>query len=221
MPAMYVNETVRLSYAFRSAALATSTVVAIAGTPSQAPTDPTVAHRLVALDDSIISDRLSVMGTSSRSSRTLRRPLLITPVAATTTPISRPPDPAGDVTSHPFEQNRGDIALQFAIRQIGKPYRLRSSGPRSFDCSGLTMAAWNEAGAELPHNAAAQYRNVMKITRSELVPGDLVFFYHARSHVGVYAGHGQIIDAPRPGRRIALRSMGIMPIVGYGRPSTG
>jgi cell wall-associated NlpC family hydrolase len=94
-----------------------------------------------------------------------------------------------------------------------------AAGPESFDCSGLTMAAWRTAGVSLPHSTTGQLRAVRKINRSELRPGDLVFYYAGLSHVAIYLGNNMIIDAPRSGKRIAVRGIDIMPAVAYGSPA--
>lgn len=117
--------------------------------------------------------------------------------------------------------NIGEQAARFAYAQIGKPYRIGTKGPNTYDCSGLTLAAWRSAGIGLPHSAAAQYRQVNRISRADLRPGDLVFYFRRITHVGVYVGNSRIIDAPRPGRRVTLRPMDTMPVAGYGRPATG
>jgi cell wall-associated NlpC family hydrolase len=96
-------------------------------------------------------------------------------------------------------------------------YGFGDSGPNSYDCSGLTMASWKAAGYSLPHNAAAQWGQVAHISRSDLKAGDLVF-YNSLAHVGIYVGSNQIIDAPREGEPVAVRSINRgMPIYGYGR----
>ncbi len=107
-------------------------------------------------------------------------------------------------------------AIAFAYNQIGKPYGWGDAGPGSYDCSGLTMAAWNAAGKSLPHNAAMQHDKVTDISRSALQPGDLVF-YRNDGHVGLYVGNNKIIDAPRAGTTVQERSINIMTPTGYGR----
>jgi len=107
-------------------------------------------------------------------------------------------------------------AVSYAFNHIGDPYRYAASGPGSFDCSGLTMAAWASAGKSLPHNAAAQYSATARVSRSQLQPGDLVF-YRSLGHVGLYVGGGQIIDAPHTGTTVNKRSIDIMTPYGYGR----
>lgn len=141
----------------------------------------------------------------------------VDPTPMATTPVA----PAPGVNPPPADEARaraGAVALGFAYAQIGKPYRYAAVGPNSFDCSGLTMAAWRSAGIRLPHSAASQYHTVRRIGRGQLRAGDLVFFYQGVSHVGIYAGNGKVIDAPQPGQRVALRAMSTMPIVGFGRP---
>lgn len=108
------------------------------------------------------------------------------------------------------------VAVTFAFNQIGKPYGFGDAGPDSYDCSGLTSAAWAKAGKSLPHNAAAQYSATARISKSDLKPGDLVF-YRNNAHVAIYVGGGMIIDAPSAGRDVLHRTMNIMTPNGYGR----
>ncbi|MFB9443910.1 C40 family peptidase [Dactylosporangium vinaceum] len=117
-----------------------------------------------------------------------------------------------------FSDDAAGRAVQFAFSQLGKVYKWGADGPNSFDCSGLTMAAWKTAGVVLPHNAARQKQTVKPITRDELQPGDLVFYYKDVSHVGIYIGSGRVVEAPRAGERISMRLIDYAPVVGYGRP---
>lgn len=110
------------------------------------------------------------------------------------------------------------IAVAFACAQIGKPYGWGQAGPSAYDCSGLTSAAWAEAGVSLPHNAAQQRNVVPYIERSALRPGDLVFYYSDLSHVAMYAGGGYIVHASRAGVPIGMSPIDQMPIHSYGRP---
>ncbi|GAA1847491.1 C40 family peptidase [Asanoa iriomotensis] len=109
-------------------------------------------------------------------------------------------------------------AVRFAYAQLGKPYEWGASGPRGYDCSGLTAAAWRAAGVNLPHNARAQYGAVAHIGRGQLRPGDLVFYYGNIQHVGLYVGGGRIIHAPQHGERIRFDRADYQPVHGYGRP---
>ncbi|MFY1696949.1 NlpC/P60 family protein [Solwaraspora sp. WMMA2101] len=107
-------------------------------------------------------------------------------------------------------------AVTFACAQIGKPYIWGSAGPSGYDCSGLTLAAWRQGGVSLPHNAARQRQVTRNISRDELRPGDLVFYY-SLSHVGMYVGDGWIVHASQAGEPIAMRKLG-SGIHSYGRP---
>ncbi|GAB3157768.1 NlpC/P60 family protein [Micromonospora sonneratiae] len=112
----------------------------------------------------------------------------------------------------------GAKVVRFAYAQLGKNYRWAGSGPDGYDCSGLTSAAWATVGVKLPHNAAQQWRTVNRIKRTELRPGDLVFYYRDIGHVAIYVGAGKVIHAPRPGKRIRIDETDFQPIHGYGRP---
>jgi cell wall-associated NlpC family hydrolase len=114
--------------------------------------------------------------------------------------------------------SKGAIALAFAKSQLGKPYRFASAGPNAYDCSGLTSAAWAKAGVSLPRTSQSQIGVGRSVSKSELQPGDLVFYYSGISHVGLYAGNGQIVHAPRPGKSVEYASLDSMPFAGARRP---
>ena len=100
----------------------------------------------------------------------------------------------------------------------GDRYVWSGDGPDSWDCSGLTMAAWRAAGISLPHSSAEQYAQGHKISRSDLQPGDLVFFYSPISHVGLYLGNGRMVHAPNPSRHVEIQSINALPYAGAVRP---
>jgi cell wall-associated NlpC family hydrolase len=108
----------------------------------------------------------------------------------------------------------GGPAVAYAKAQVGKSYVWGAAGPDSFDCSGLTMAAWQQAGVSLPHNSGAQYAAGQKISESELRPGDLVFYYSPISHVGIYIGDGQVVNALNPGSGVQISGLHDMPYSG-------
>ncbi|MDT0529920.1 NlpC/P60 family protein [Micromonospora sp. DSM 115977] len=116
----------------------------------------------------------------------------------------------------PTVSGKAGVAVRYAYGALGKPYVWGADGPNGYDCSGLTSAAWRAAGKSLPHNTRMQWGAVAHISRSELRPGDLVF-YSGLGHVGLYVGGGQVIDAPSAGRNVLKRGMNLMPIQGYGR----
>jgi cell wall-associated NlpC family hydrolase len=108
--------------------------------------------------------------------------------------------------------------VSFAWAQLNDKYVFGAAGPDTWDCSGLTMMAWKQAGVTLPHNAAQQYDKVRHISRSQLAAGDLVF-YNGLGHVGIYIGNNQIIHAPNSRTVVKVGPIDGDPIVGYGRPS--
>ena len=99
---------------------------------------------------------------------------------------------------------RGAAALKFAIKQLGDRYVFGASGLVYWDCSGLTMRAFQQAGVSLPHSAAYQYSYGKFVPRSALKAGDLVFFGHPIDHVGIFLGGNLMIDAPHSGARVRV-----------------
>jgi cell wall-associated NlpC family hydrolase len=115
---------------------------------------------------------------------------------------------------------RAGKALQYALKQIGDKYVFGAAGMTYWDCSGLTMRAFQSAGVSLPHSSRAQYGYGKSIKRSDLKPGDLVFFGRPISHVGIYLGKGTMVHAPRSGSRVKVASasnLGRKPYVGARR----
>ncbi len=113
---------------------------------------------------------------------------------------------------------RAAAAIQFAYAQLGKPYGWGATGPNSFDCSGLTGAAWRTAGVSLPRVSQDQWNAGRRVARADLQPGDLVFFYSDLHHVGLYIGDGRMIHAPRTGKNVEILPISAMPYVGGVRP---
>ena len=125
------------------------------------------------------------------------------------------PEPRrGSITS----SGKGDKALAYAKAQLGEPYARSGAGPSSWDCSGLTMMAWGSVGVSLPHSSRQQFSRGRPVAKSDLQLGDLVFFYSDISHVALYAGNGQVIHAPRPGKSVEYIKMSYMPYAGARRP---
>ena len=113
---------------------------------------------------------------------------------------------------------RAAVAVNWALAQVGKAYVYGAAGPSAFDCSGLTMRAWGAAGVALPHSSSAQYAMGPHVARSDLQPGDLVFFYSPISHVGMYIGNGMIVHASNPSTGVLVAPLAQMPYVGATRP---
>ncbi|WP_042413058.1 C40 family peptidase [Streptacidiphilus anmyonensis] len=109
-------------------------------------------------------------------------------------------------------------AIAYAVAQIGKPYLWGATGPRSFDCSGLTMRAWQAAGVDIPRTSQDQWAQLRHVPVADLRPGDLIVYFHGATHVALYVGDGAIIQAPHPGGVVELAAAGSMPILGVLRP---
>jgi len=109
---------------------------------------------------------------------------------------------------------RAGAAVDYALAQVGDSYVFGAAGPDSFDCSGLTMMAWAQAGVSLPHSASAQMSSGSSVSLSDLQPGDLVFYYSPVSHVGIYIGNGQIVHAANPDTDVQITGVNTMPISG-------
>lgn len=103
---------------------------------------------------------------------------------------------------------RAGIAIRFALKQIGDRYVFGAAGMIYWDCSGLTMRAYQAAGVSLPHSAAAQSNYGKRVSLNALRPGDLVFFGSPISHNGIYLGGGRMVDAPHTGARVRVESFG-------------
>jgi cell wall-associated NlpC family hydrolase len=99
------------------------------------------------------------------------------------------------------------IAVKTALAQVGKPYVWGATGPDGFDCSGLTSYAWAAAGVSLPHSSRAQSELGHEVSRSDLQPGDLVYFYTPVSHVALYIGNGMMVHARTFGQPVAVTSV--------------
>jgi cell wall-associated NlpC family hydrolase len=92
-------------------------------------------------------------------------------------------------------------AVAYAHAALGKPYVYGATGPGSYDCSGLTMAAWKAAGVSIPRTSGAQWARLRNVPASQVQPGDIVV-YAGAGHVALYIGGGRIIEAPRPGKSV-------------------
>jgi len=104
-------------------------------------------------------------------------------------------------------------AIAFALSQLGDMYLWGATGPNRWDCSGLTMGAWEKAGVQLPHYSVAQYEQIKHISADELRPGDLIFWAEDHNdpstifHVAMYLGGGRMVHAPRTGKPVKLESV--------------
>ena len=130
------------------------------------------------------------------------------------------PEPAPQPAPAPPAQSGGVSAvLAYARAQLGKPYQWGGEGPNSFDCSGLTLMAWRQAGVYLSHYTGAQWGETSRVAISDLRPGDLVFYGAdgpSSHHVGLYIGGGQMIEAPHAGANVRVASIYRSELLPYG-----
>lgn len=106
--------------------------------------------------------------------------------------------------SYKGDNTRGSIALKYALQQVGDVYVWAAAGPTKWDCSGLTMRAFQQAGVSLPHSSRIQVKYGKSVSFSAVKPGDLLFFGNPISHVSIYMGGGKMVQAPRPGKRVEV-----------------
>jgi cell wall-associated NlpC family hydrolase len=123
--------------------------------------------------------------------------------------------------SYKGDNTRGSIALKFALQQIGDIYVWAAAGPTRWDCSGLTLRAFQKAGVSLPHHSGSQFKYGKRVAYSNIKPGDLLFFGKPISHVSIYMGGGKMVQAPRAGKKVEVvnftRMFGQKPFVGATR----
>lgn len=111
----------------------------------------------------------------------------------------------------------GTSALQAGLTQIGKPYVWGGNGPDGFDCSGLVVWAYKQVGKTLPRSSQAQAAGGTPVDQKDLRPGDVVLFYPDASHVGIYAGNGNVLHASTFGEPVKVQSMASFPYYGARR----
>lgn len=117
-----------------------------------------------------------------------------------------------------YTGDAGSRAAKFACHQIGKPYVWAADGPSSYDCSGLVKAAWASVGVSLPHNAYQQKQVTDRVSKANLRPGDLVFYYSDVHHVVLYVGNNWVVSAPTTGEDVQMQKIDMSRVNSYGRP---
>jgi peptidoglycan DL-endopeptidase CwlO len=142
--------------------------------------------------------------------------------AAEQSAISQGSSGSGSDSAPPAGSGAGEIAVHAAETQLGVPYVWGGSTPGvGFDCSGLTMWSWAQAGVELPHSAALQMQEVQPVSINDLQPGDLLFYYDSPGYVGhvtMYVGPGTMIQAEETGTDIMYTPIWYQNLAGAGRP---
>jgi cell wall-associated NlpC family hydrolase len=140
--------------------------------------------------------------------------------AAAATAAAANPATATTTLSAPTStgSTQADKAIAFARDQLGKPYVWGATGPDSYDCSGLTQAAYKAAGIDLPRTTYDQVNVGTRIAMSDMQPGDLIFFYSDITHVGLYIGNGEMIHAPNSTTVVKVAPITEMPFYAAVRP---
>jgi cell wall-associated NlpC family hydrolase len=119
-----------------------------------------------------------------------------------------------------YTNDAGGKAAAKACSLIGKPYVFAAAGPSSYDCSGLTLAAWAAAGVSLRHYTQWQWADNKPVSRAELKPGDLVFWFSDLHHMGIYVGNNTVVHAPHTGDFVRMGGIDdVGPVAGYRRPA--
>jgi cell wall-associated NlpC family hydrolase len=149
------------------------------------------------------------MPSSSRALGLGRRSLIAVVAGAgvALTPLAAAP--ASAATSAPSAA--AQTIVNTALAQQGDPYRWGAAGPNAFDCSGLAQYAAKAAGITLPHSSKGQSQMGRPVAKSDLKPGDLVFYYSPVSHVAVYVGNGKIVHASTYGQPVKVVDMAFVP----------
>ena len=137
-----------------------------------------------------------------------------TGTAESTAPAAKDEAPAPQGNS-----SRAQSAISAATSKVGSTYVWGTSGPSTFDCSGLTSYAYRQVGISLPRSSRAQFSMGSSVAKSDLQPGDLVFYYSPISHVGIYIGNGKIVDAANPRSGVRITTLNSMPFSGARRVS--
>jgi cell wall-associated NlpC family hydrolase len=130
------------------------------------------------------------------------------PVAVAVTPVAKITPAAPPVLA---QGAKASSALNHAMSKIGSPYRWGAAGPNAFDCSGLVSWAYRQAGVSLPRTSRAMSTVGKPVSKSDLRPGDLVFFYKPVSHVAIYIGGGKVVHASTKSSPVKISGMGGMP----------
>ncbi len=128
---------------------------------------------------------------------------------------------AGAPVEQPIKDDSAHDVVDLALSKVGSSYRHAASGPSSFDCSGLTSWAYRQIGINLPRSSRSQTSVGTKVSRSNLKPGDLVFYYSPVSHVAIYIGNGKIVDAANYRTGVRVASVDSMPFAGAHRVLNG
>ncbi|WP_051797281.1 C40 family peptidase [Catenuloplanes japonicus] len=157
----------------------------------------TARAELAAMSEAVERQERAVRASRGSSERRAEKRAESTPAKGKNAPKKR----GRPASSKPRRPRSSHPAVDFALAQVGKPYIENGVGPGGYDCSGLTMAAWAQAGVRLPHYTGAQAQRGRGVSRSQAEPGAIVVL---PGHVGLYLGDGLMVHAPYPGARVEV-----------------
>lgn len=177
-------------------------LLASSAVPKQeAPPDPTVTEASL-LAERVVDERASrARRTPINTNAPQRTPRASAPVVAPPKPTPTAPRRAAPAPS----SSRVERVVQYALSQVGDPYRWGADGPDAYDCSGLIVASYRRIGITLPHYTGALLREGWRVSRSAMRRGDLVFT--SSSHVGIYLGRNRMVVAPHPGEYVRIQDV--------------
>ena len=185
---------------------------------AQAAADAAAARAAAASSSSSSSSTAGSRPTSAERAAGRTTAGTTRPATSRPAPTPRPSAPVGPALPVPPPSAGAAGAVRAALSQVGGRYVAFAASPGvGFDCSGLTMWAWGQAGVSLPHYSRAQYASLPHVPLDQLQPGDLVFIGNPIHHVGMYIGNGQMVHAASP--RLGILVSPIHDLVGAARPS--
>jgi peptidoglycan DL-endopeptidase CwlO len=173
--------------------------------PKQLPALPALAARAAIVTTVAAATVVGVLPATADAAPAAPIAQAVTPVAKNTSNLAAITAPAV-----PTAAAARATAVDHALGKIGSPYRYGATGPNAFDCSGLVSWAFKKAGVSLPRTSRAMSRVGTPVSRDQLRPGDLVFFYKPVSHVGIYLGDGKIVHASSRKSPVKISDMGRM-----------
>ena len=196
----------------RAAALKTAIQAAVARQLAAVKTTKSVTNQLSGLlqsakatEQSLASERQAALAAEAAAAAQAAQQRAAAGRTSSSQAVSYPDSPASS--------RQGNIAADWALSQIGKPYRWGAAGPYAYDCSGLTMIAWSHAGVALLHYTGDQWMEGMHVSLDALQRGDLLFYATNNAdpgtihHVGIYIGGGTMVDAPYTGADVRIDSI--------------
>ena len=192
---------------------------AAAPSPATAPTGGPPVGALPPIGTLPVTSRAISMATIASSPLWPTRPALLNATLAAAVHAQAPaaaapaaaPAPAAPPVKIAPPPSHGSLALAAAMSVMGTPYIWGGTTTRGFDCSGLMLWSFKKAGISLPRTSSSQSVVGQPISRADLQPGDLVFFYSQVSHVGIYVGNGMVLHSPQSGDVVKISPLARMP----------